>query len=131
MRCLIIEDDLGVGQMLREFLETRGHQVCVAETGQEGLRAVIEELPDAVFLDFVLPDLTGLEFLERLKHLGRSLPVILMSGLATEEEARIGLQLGAVDYLPKPVSLSQVELILQVLETGRFGGGNQAPSGLP
>jgi len=40
-----------------------------------------------------------------------------MSGLATEEEARIGLQLGAVDYLPKPVNLSQVELILQVLES--------------
>ena len=123
MRCLIIEDDLGVGQMLREFLETRGHQVCVAETGQDGLRAVLEEMPDAVFLDFVLPDLHGLRFLERLKQLGRSVPVVVMSGQATEEEARIGLQLGAVDYLPKPVSLSQVELVLQVLESRQFLGG--------
>lgn len=51
MHCLIIEDGLRVGRMLRDFIETRGHQVCVAETGQEGLRAAVEEMPGAIFLD--------------------------------------------------------------------------------
>lgn len=125
MRCLIIEDDVLVAQMLRDLLEGRGHQVLLAATGEEGLRAVMEDMPDAVFVDVVLPKLSGLGFLERLKQLGRWLPVVVMSGRATDEEARAGLQLGAMDYLPKPVRLSQLELILQVLEAGRFHGGDR------
>ena len=128
MRLLIIEDELPVAETLRDFLQEEGHQVLLAGNGVEGLRAVLEEGPDAAFLDVVLPKLSGLGLLERLRQLGRSLPVVAMSGHASEEEARACLRLGAVDYLAKPFSLDRLGLVLQVLEVTLFPGKRQAPS---
>lgn len=119
MRFLIVEDDPLVAEMLQNFLEGHGHRVILAGTGEEGLRAAVEEMPDAVFLDVVLPDLSGLRFLERLKRLGRSMTVIAISGQATEEQARECLRLGALEYLSKPFNLGQLDLILQVLGVAR------------
>jgi DNA-binding response OmpR family regulator len=128
MRLLIIEDELPVAETLRDFLQEEGHHVLLAGNGVEGLRAVLEEGPDAAFLDVVLPKLSGLGLLERLRQLGRSLPVVAMSGHASEEEARACLRLGAVDYLAKPFSLDRLDLVLQVLEVALFPGKRQAPS---
>lgn len=128
MRLLIIEDELPVAETLRDFLQEEGHQVLLAGNGVEGLRAVLEEGPDAAFLDVVLPKLSGLGLLERLRQLGRSFPVVAMSGHASEEEARACLRLGAVDYLAKPFSLDRLGLVLQVLEVTLFPGKRQAPS---
>ena len=102
MRLLIIEDELPVAETLRDFLQEEGHQV--------------------------LPKLSGLGLLERLRQLGRSLPVVAMSGHASEEEARACLRLGAVDYLAKPFSLDRLGLVLHVLEVTLFPGKRQAPS---
>src|SRR3990172_7427082 len=96
-----------------------GRRGRLAGSGVEGLRAVVEEGPDAAFLDVVLPKLSGLGLLERLRQLGRSFPVVAMSGHASEEEARACLRLGAVDYLAKPFSLDRLGLVVQVLEIGR------------
>ena len=128
MRLLIIEDELPVAETLRDFLQEEGHQVLLAGNGVEGLRAVLEEGPDAAFLDVVLPKLSGLGLLERLRQLGRSLPVVAMSVHASEEEARACLRLGAVDYLAKPFSLDRLGLVLQVLEVALFPAKRQAPS---
>ncbi|MBI3624555.1 MAG: response regulator [Candidatus Rokubacteria bacterium] len=128
MRLLLIEDDLAVAETLRDFLLEQGHEVLLATNGAEGLQAVIEGGPDAAFVDVVLPKLSGLALLERLKRLGRSLPVVAMSGHASEDEARACLRLGALDYLAKPFTLDQVGLVLEVLEVARFQGGRQSPS---
>ena len=126
MRLLIIEDDLPLAETLRDFLQEEGHQVLLASNGMEGLRAVLEEGPDAAFLDVVLPKLSGLGLLERLKQLGRSLPVVAMSGHASEDEARACLRLGAVEYLAKPFNLDRLNLVLQVLEVTLFPGRRRA-----
>ena len=128
MRLLVIEDDLPVAETLRDFLLEQGHEVFLATDGVEGLRALTEVGPDAVFLDVVLPKLSGLALLERLKYLGQSFPVVVMSGRASEEEARACLRLGALDYLPKPFTLERVELVLEILEIARFQGQPQSPS---
>ncbi len=128
MRLLIIEDELPVAETLRDFLIERGHEVLLASNGAEGLRALIEEGPDAAFLDVVLPKLSGLALLERLKQLGRSVPVVAMSGHASEEEARACLRLGALDYLAKPFTLERLGLVLQILEVTQFPGERQSPS---
>ena len=131
MRLLIIEDELSLAETLRDFLQEEGHQVLLAGNGVEGLRAVLEEGPDAAFLHVVLPKLSGLGLLERLRQLGRSLPVVAMSGHASEDEVRACLRLGAVDYLAKPFSLDRLGLVLQVLEVALFPGRRQAPSFSP
>ncbi len=128
MRLLLIEDDLPVAETLRDFLLDLGHEVIVADDGVEGLRAVVEDAPDAAFVDVVLPKLSGLALLERLKHLGRTLPVVAMSGHASEAEARQCLRLGALDYLPKPFTLDRVGLVLEVLELSRFQKPHRSPS---
>lgn len=128
MRLLVVEDDLPLAETLRDFLVEEGHQVLLAADGVEGLRAILEEEPDAAFLDVVLPKLSGLDLLERLRRRGRFLPVVAMSGHASEEEARACLRLGAVDYLPKPFSLDRIGLVLQVLEVALLTGRPKTPS---
>jgi DNA-binding response OmpR family regulator len=66
MRLLVIEDDLSLAETLRAVLREQGHEVLLAANGVEGLRALIEEAPDAALLDIVLPKLSGLALLERL-----------------------------------------------------------------
>lgn len=128
MRLLIVEDELDVAETLRDFLLEEGHEVLVAANGIEGLRAVLEDAPDAAFVDVVLPKLSGLGLLERLMALGRSLPVVAMSGHASEDEARACLRLGAVEYVAKPFTLERLGLVLQVLEVILLPGQRRSQS---
>src|SRR5574337_538478 len=98
MRVLLVEDDLPVAETLRDFLAEQGHEVLIATDGIEGLRALLEEHPDAAFVDVVLPKLNGLAILERLKHLGQPLPLVAMSGHASEAEAGVPLAFFLIPY---------------------------------
>jgi CheY-like chemotaxis protein len=99
---LVVEDDLSTVRLLREFLEPAGYSITVAATGEEGLAIAMERRPSAVILDVLLPGLDGWEVLRRLKaDVGlRDVPVIIVTVV---DERGIGLALGAVDYLVKPV----------------------------
>lgn len=120
MRLLIIEDELPLAETLRDYFQEEGHEVLLAANGAEGLRAALEEAPDAAFVDVVLPKLSGLGLMERLNELGRSLPVVAMSGHASEDEARACLKLGALDYLKKPFGLDRLAMVLQAIELALF-----------
>jgi CheY-like chemotaxis protein len=99
---LIIEDDPSTVRLLREFLEPAGYAVTAAPTGEAGLAIAKERAPAAIILDVLLPGLDGWEVLRRLKaETGlRDVPVVIVTVV---DERGIGLALGAVDYLVKPV----------------------------
>jgi signal transduction histidine kinase/DNA-binding response OmpR family regulator len=99
---LVVEDDPSTVRLLREFLEPAGYSVTVAPTGEAGLARAREHRPAAVILDVLLPGLDGWEVLRRLKAEPglRDVPVIIVTVV---DERGIGLALGAVDYLVKPV----------------------------
>jgi signal transduction histidine kinase/CheY-like chemotaxis protein len=99
---LVIEDDPSTVRLLREFLEPAGYSIAVASSGEVGLAIAKERRPAAVILDVLLPGMDGWEVLRQLKaETGlRDVPVIIVTVV---DERGIGLALGAVDYLVKPV----------------------------
>ena len=100
---LVIEDDASAVRLLREYLEPVGYDVHIATDGEAGLTAARAEPPAAVLLDILLPGIDGWEVLRRMRDdpALRDVPVVI---LTVVDERDVGLALGAVDYLVKPVS---------------------------
>ncbi len=99
---LVIEDDPSALRLLREYLEPVGYRVRVASDGEQGLAMAAERAPSAIILDVLLPGIDGWEVLRRLKADAtlRDIPVVIATVV---DERDVGLALGAVDYLVKPV----------------------------
>lgn len=121
-RLLVIDDDVELVALLREYLEGEGFAVAAAHDGEAGLRAAAEAAPDLVVLDVMLPKLGGFDVLRRLRE-RTSLPVVMLSARGEEVDRVVGLELGADDYLPKPFSPRElVARIRAVLRRGQARG---------
>jgi CheY-like chemotaxis protein len=113
VRVLLVEDDSALAEMYRLKLEKDGYTVQVAGDGEQALSALVQQLPDLIFLDIRLPRMDGLTFLERLRasETTKNVPVVIVSNYSEQELVSRGLQLGALDYLIKsqttPGQLSQ------------------------
>ncbi|QDK44142.1 response regulator [Bdellovibrio sp. ZAP7] len=101
MKVLIVDDEALVRRSLSRAFRAKGHEVVEAENGNEGLEQWRKSTPDLVFLDVLMPGLTGPEV---LKEIGtdRSGKVILMSAFAGEHNMETALQMGAEMFVPKP-----------------------------
>jgi DNA-binding response OmpR family regulator len=109
---LVIEDEPGIVDFVRRGLEAEGFTVRTATDGVKGERLAMTEAVDAVILDLMLPGRGGLEILAALHRARPALPVIVLSALGELDDRVTGLETGAVDYLVKPFSLT--ELIARV-----------------
>src|SRR6185437_7691720 len=104
-RVLVADDDSTVRDMLGELLETEGYIVDQAADGNEVLsktKLPESERPDVILLDYRLPDLDGIQVLQRLLEQGVDVPVILITGMTSGSLAIRAMQMGAADYLRKP-----------------------------
>ena len=116
MRVLIVEDTPADAETFADLVAHHGHQPIVAASAEAALENLAGSSPDAVLLDIVLPGMSGLEFLRILSERRQRVPVVTMSGVASEADARRSLELGAVEFVPKPVSLDQLRMVLDFLE---------------
>ncbi len=107
---LIVDDEVPILNSLTGILEDEGYQVAVAKNGAEAVRVAQSEMPDLVLLDIWMPEMDGLETLERLKEQYPRLLVMMMSGHGSIETAVKAIKLGAYDYIEKPLSLENVTL---------------------
>ncbi|MBZ0101851.1 MAG: response regulator [Thermoanaerobaculia bacterium] len=103
-RLLIVDDDRELVELLTEYLSGEGFAVRSEPDGERGARAALEEAPDLVILDVMLPGLNGFDVLRRLREQRSTVPVVMLSGRGEEVDRVVGLELGADDYLPKPFS---------------------------
>lgn len=108
MRILIIDDEPAVSAILAEALRHEGNDVAVADHGEQGLAAILREPPDAVFLDIVMPGMDGIEVLRRIRERHPALPVIVLSGWASNDQAEAARRLGATDIVMKPDALKNL-----------------------
>ena len=99
---LLVDDDVNLADMIREFLELEGFTVTAAHDGPAGLAAASDGI-DLIVLDVMLPGLSGFEVLKRLRQ-GSNVPVIMMTARGEDVDRIVGLEIGADDYLPKPVN---------------------------
>jgi DNA-binding response OmpR family regulator len=102
MRLLLIEDDEAVAQVLAEAFTSGGHETTVTYTGETGLAQLNRERPDAVVLDVRLPGVNGVAVLRQIRTTDPSLPVIIMTGLATPGEIAEIRRLGVTEIIEKP-----------------------------
>jgi two-component system alkaline phosphatase synthesis response regulator PhoP len=107
-RVLLVEDDDALVLGLTAALEEEGHQVRVARTGPEGLRLALEEPPDLILLDLMLPGMSGFEVCKRIRDQHLRCPVIMLTSRSEENDRVFGLELGADDYVTKPFSLREL-----------------------
>jgi two-component system OmpR family response regulator len=100
-KVLLIDDDAALTGMLTEFLRTEGFETTAAFNGREGALAALDPALDAVILDVMMPDISGIETLQRIRSTS-SVPVIMLTAKDAEEDRVAGLELGADDYIAKP-----------------------------
>ena len=103
-RILIIDDEAGIRDSMRRTLEYQGYQFVGAATGQEGLALIERDPPDLVFLDIKMPGMDGLEVLERIKAANPAVPVVMVSGHGTAQNAFDARDKGASGFIEKPFS---------------------------
>ncbi|MEM9012632.1 MAG: phosphate regulon transcriptional regulator PhoB [Pseudomonadota bacterium] len=109
-KVLIVEDEEALSQLLSYNLSKEGFDVAMATDGEEGLIAVDEEKPDIVLLDWMLPNVSGIEICRQIRARTetREIPVIMLTARGEEEDRIRGLEIGADDYVTKPFSMSEL-----------------------
>mgnify|MGYP005845363607 CR=1 FL=1 len=106
---LVVDDEPGIRELMREILEEEGYEVRMAENGVSARHALEDKIPDLVLLDIWMPDVDGVTLLKEWKTQGRlTMPVVMMSGHGTVHTAVEATRLGAFDYLEKPIAYKQL-----------------------
>lgn len=118
MRIMIVDDEVYVAKMLAESVSLQGHEVIVAGSGQEGLFLLGQGPVDAVFLDIVMPRVSGIEVLRRIRETQPALPVIVITGNASANEINEARRLGVTDVIEKPFGLRNLTEALETLGAG-------------
>ncbi len=111
-RILLVDDDVALATMLREFFELQGFEVEMVHDGSAALDRVAQAVPALIVLDVMMPGISGFEVLKRLRERHQQVPVIMLSARGEESERILGLLGGADDYLPKPCN--PLELVARV-----------------
>jgi len=109
---LIVDDEESICQSLKAILEDEGYQVLTAQSGEEAIRTVADEMPQLVLLDIWLPGIDGLETLKAIHSAHPQVVVVMMSGHGTIETAVKATKLGAFDFIEKPLSLERVIIVV-------------------
>ncbi len=104
---LIVEDDTTLRETLAYNLDKENYVVLAATSGEEGLRLALEEKPDVVILDIMLPGMNGLEVCRLLREKS-SVPILILTAKKEETDKLVGLELGADDYVTKPFSMKEL-----------------------
>ena len=113
MKVLVVDDDTVLAEYIRMGLREHGHAVDVAHTGAHGRTLAMVHDYDAIVLDYVLPDVTGLDVLRDLRSRGRTTPVVMLTARSGSEDVVQGLDTGADDYLGKPFEMAVLEARLR------------------
>ena len=121
LRILHVEDDEQTARMVSEIMSRTGDRVTTVANGKEGLRRASEESFDLVILDRMLPDMTGIDIVTKLRAAGLAIPVLMLSALGRTENRIQGLDAGVDDYLAKP--FEDEELVARVRALHRRATG--------
>jgi DNA-binding NarL/FixJ family response regulator len=120
-KILCVEDDRETAALIAEELVDRGYEVALAHDGREGLAAILKTMPDLVLCDISMPVLSGFELLERLIALVprfSKMPFIFLTALTDRDSELKGRQLGADDYVTKPIDFEMLATIINARLAG-------------
>lgn len=104
-KILVIDDELGILDLVDDVLHRKGHEVILAENGRTGVKLFQQERPHVTILDFNMPDMGGLAVLREIRTLNPNALVIILTGFGTEEREQQARKLGAAEFLDKSLVL--------------------------
>ena len=126
---LIVEDEQNIVDILSFNLSREGYQTLEALDGPTGLQLALEQNPDLILLDLMLPGMDGFEVCRRVRESGSSTPILMLTAREEEADKVLGLELGADDYITKP--FNPLELVArvktQLRRYTRYNSGEAAP----
>jgi DNA-binding response OmpR family regulator len=105
-KILVVDDDERIAVLIKRMLQVHNHEVLVANNGKDGLKQAVKAMPDLIIADIIMPDMDGLEMLQKIKDLKGhtwSIPVIMLTGVDPEKAMRRAMHSFAECYLVKPV----------------------------
>jgi DNA-binding response OmpR family regulator len=114
-KVLVVEDDVPFAFLIEHHLRHDNHTVEVCRTGLDGLQKLKSELFDLAILDWVLPDMLGVDICKKFREGGGKTPILILTGKDTSEEKALGLDSGADDYLVKPFDATELLARLRAL----------------
>lgn len=127
-KILIVDDDEGIVFACRRTFDKEGYKTVSASDGQEAIELIDTEHPDLVFMDITMPRMDGLSALKSIKDNKSDIPVVIITGFGTMQTAIRAVQLGAYEYIPKPLDVEQIRTVARrALEMRRL---NQEVSSL-
>ena len=109
MKILVVDDEQYVCDFLEEFLAMKGYKIDITLSGKEALAFVENKNYDLMLLDILMPDMSGLQVLEKMKEKKIEVPVIVVTGVKDNKIALEAINMGAVDYITKPIDLDRLE----------------------
>lgn len=124
MRVLLVEDDKDLGMAIRDGLALAGYTTDLVETANYALHALQTEHFDLLVLDLGLPDRDGTEVIRAVRHLRKNLPIMILTARDTLDSRIEGLDLGADDYVIKPVAMAELCARIRALLRRHSGTGN-------
>ena len=126
-RVLVVDDESDITELLSYNFRDAGYEVLVASDGMRGLALAQRWLPEAIVLDLNLPGLDGFAVCEMLRVLPstRDIPILMLTAFATERSRKIGLEIGASEYLTKPFSPHAVVARVGQLVAAPHGSGEK------
>ena len=109
-KILLIEDEPSQVELIHYNLNAEGYEVLVAVDGEKGLELALEEIPDLILLDWMLPKVSGIEVCRQLRRskITREIPIIMLTARSEESDKIRGLDIGADDYITKPYSIKEL-----------------------
>ncbi len=132
IKILVVEDDLSILTGVSMNLKFEGYEVLQAQDGRTGLQKALDEQPDLMVLDVMLPQLNGFEVLKELRARGSTTPVVVLSAKGQDFDRIMGLNLGADDYMVKPFALEELLARIKAVLRRQFrtDGGQVVFSGI-
>src|SRR5512132_4458799 len=117
---LVVEDDENISTAISEYFSRAGYNVRTVEDGLNGVKAALDDPPDAVVLDLMLPKMDGLAVCKELREKASHMPILMLTAKDDVVDKVLGLEMGADDYITKPFSLRELEArIKSVLRRSR------------
>ena len=109
LRLLIADDSKLLRKKLRADLEALGCEVSEAENGKEAILLDLQDKPDGVILDIVMPEVGGIEALQVIREVNPEVPVVMLSSAGTPQKLMQTLKMGAIDFIQKPYTTEQIK----------------------
>ena len=113
-KILLVEDDLSLAKVVRDYLKISGYQVSLAHDGKSGWEAYQQELPDICVLDVMMPERDGYSLAELIRKNDASTPILFLTARGLEEDRLKGFEIGADDYIVKPFSIEELVMRIKV-----------------